>query len=187
MEKFYTASILILWFVVFIQSVFIYFLMKFVVEFINRFKVTKRENKLELKELSKGEKAPYFSERDQYGETVKLSNFPQQYKLLIFVSGSCGTCHGLLEELPSMHSMFPEIVTIIIASSTIQEREKNKVIEHFSLIRSDKLFGNFYVEKTPTVFLINQDDNIINIVSPTDVKMLAEFIHKELHFKNEAI
>ncbi len=149
--EFLTISNYLLWVVLIIQTLFIFYLTKLIVNFLNRFRLV--GNSIQEIRLEVGQEAPLFRSKNHLGEVVKLKDGSQRYTLLIFGSKSCSSCSEVIKNVSSQINNRNLRVFIIYNSDSVNEEvHPTEKVHH---IYSSDIFENYYVSKVPHIFLID--------------------------------
>ncbi|WP_254613161.1 redoxin domain-containing protein [Brevibacillus sp. HB1.2] len=168
------TSNVLLWVVVFIQMGFLYYLAKMVAEFLNRIRLTNRG--VTLNSLRVGSKAPQFREKDQYGNTIKLSEH-NGTTLLVFAQESCGTCKRIIPELGLIRKLKDNIRILVISKQPLNSTLQ--IPENVHYIHSAVVFENYLISKVPTVMLVDNDSTLISINDILTIDDLKKVINGE--------
>lgn len=157
MNDFLSLSVVILWVIVIIQTICIYFLVKFVSTFLNRFRTT--GNNLVEETLGVGDKAPLFREYDYIKEEqVAVIDNRGKYTMLMFASKDCLICHELLPKITNFLTKYD--LRIIVLS---QEELLENINTEISYIKSSNLFEAFNISSVPTMILLDTNNHIVLI------------------------
>ncbi|NQV01135.1 MAG: redoxin domain-containing protein [Bacteroidia bacterium] len=130
------------------------------------------QKKLEtFKKIAIGQTAPDFEVPDTKGQTVRLSEITTEYTLLIFWSGDCGHCTGMMPKAKALYeAQNPKRYEILAVSIDTSREEWMQVVseEKLDWINASELKGfdsqcadlyNIYA--TPTMFLLDRDKKIV--------------------------
>lgn len=163
------VSEILLWTFMILQMLLVLFLVKLIIEFLSRFRLYEDS---EQPLLRTGDMAPLFREKDTEGNNVKLDYHSLEDTLLIFVQDSCNKCQSIINLLDE--SQKPSSLRIILVSqSEQQESSKFNIPNGISLLRSNVIVDNYFIDKFPTAVHIDDKGTIISI---------SEINNKE-HFK----
>jgi thioredoxin-related protein len=138
-----------------LELIIVLFLTKFVVQFLNSFRVNGvYQNK---KELGKGDLAPLFRGVDQNGDPVKLADSGEKEKLILFTNSYCGTCKELYSNLNKINDLFSDWFKIIL----ITDSWKEKKVDGIHIMESNNLHEKYDIEMVPSVVYVDRNNNVI--------------------------
>jgi thioredoxin-related protein len=184
--SFVDLSVIILWLVVIVQSIIIYYLSKYVVDFLNSFKIS--NNKAASIQLLVGQKAPLFREEDQNKMVVKLSDSRDKNTILLFVSNDCMFCKELL---PKLYLIPQQLDLRIIVISQSKLDTNNLDFTHISILQSELLFRSYFVKTVPEMFLL---DSLGYIVIKEQINtfhgmsiILGNYLNKKINYELNAV
>ncbi|MEJ8548724.1 hypothetical protein [Brevibacillus borstelensis] len=160
-------SNLLLWVVVFVQTIILFFFIRLVVQFLNRFRVNDKQ--VTAATLTIGEKAPVFREKDQHGEVVQATEDVEKQTFMLFTNDTCGTCKAIIPELPHILQDYPD-VRVIVVSNPIYYEKGLEVPSAIHLVRSNDLINKFLIQIVPTAVLIDHDGIIRAIRQVTSIQ-----------------
>ncbi|NRR24371.1 redoxin domain-containing protein [Brevibacillus sp. MS2.2] len=179
MSNTWVLSNIFLWVIVLVQSLVIFFLAKYVVEFLNRFRLVKYN--IEDIGIKPGEKAPFFRTKDTQGNLVKLTNNNGRATLLCFVSDSCDSCITLLKDFHLLVDRFNGRVKVItVIKTTANENLLPSATYASTVVKTDELFFSYNIQKTPTLVLIDNDFSVLAVEIVTDVQLAYEMLEQKL-------
>lgn len=179
MSNIWVISNIFLWIIVLVQSLVIFFLTKYVVEFLNRFRLVKYN--IEDIGIKPGEKAPFFRTRDIQGNLVKLTNNNGRATLLCFVSDSCDSCITLLKDFNLLVDRFNSRVKIItVVKASAEEKLLPSTTYASTVVKTDELFFSYNIQKTPTFVLIDNDFRVLAVEIVTDMDQAYEMLEQKL-------
>lgn len=173
---FYEISILLLWVAFIIQSVFIFYISKFVASFLKNIRVT--GSKLSGEEMAIGEKIPMFRELDHLQREVKTNEKSGKFTLLVFASNKCMYCKEIVSSLLSISRSFN--LRIIIVSKEKLDVNRSEEL-HF--IQSKTLFENYKIKSVPTILLVDNKNYLVSNMNVYDSHSLT--INLEHYFLNK--
>ena len=131
-----------------------------------------------------GAKAPDLSDLTLEGEPYRLYDSQAPWILVVFWAVDCEYCHDFLTQIRKkldLENEF-ELVTIALGDSREEVEEEleslrleRKGLHFFDERRWDgKMFLDYHVTSTPTVFLLDRDKNIV--CKPYDWNELKLFL-----------
>ncbi|MGC5325731.1 TlpA family protein disulfide reductase [Brevibacillus sp. SYSU BS000544] len=176
MQDGYLISHILLWILLLLQTLIIYFLLKLVVQFLNRFRL--EDKKVEIPSLVLGQRAPLFREKDQHGRTIALAESNGYLTLLFFVQDTCGTCKSIIPHINKL-LQFDHNLKIIMIAGRISLQDTMEVPEGIPLIRSNDLFSSYYVTKAPTAVLVGPAGEVIEIHEITEFEQLLAMLDRQ--------
>lgn len=167
---------ILLWIVVIFQLVIIFFLTRFVVDFLNR--VTIGNSNIQQKMLQVGDKIPGIRHKNIIGEKIMLPDEGSDQKnILAFVNSNCALCRYLVEVLLSNDYRFKNYKIILIVP---ENNNLNFFGNYPDIIVSPNLISNYLVNKFPTVYFTNSTGTIINVFVPKNEEQISELLIKEI-------
>ena len=161
--------------IVIIHSFFIYFLSKYVAEFLNSFRVSNREAVSE--KLKIGEKVPLFREKDHLNRQVILSQHKNSNTLLVFAGESCFYCKNIVPELDKISHEF-NLRVIVIAETKI-----NYKLTSTHILHSRTLFKDYKIKSVPSMLLVDDDSYLIAKLDVLEPKGLRILLEHHLNYK----
>lgn len=171
-EKWYVISNITLWIVVIFQTILILYLGRLVGQFLNRFRI--RESKqIEEKSLAVGQKVPVFQKNSMGGKTLVVPSDAYEYTLLLFVSNTCSSCKELFKKMPDVINRYD--INYIFVSSEILDSNIMQSISNANFIVSADIVGDFFVNTSPYILLIDKLGEIKHIA---DLSNFDELIMK---------
>lgn len=162
-------SEILLWTFMIIQMLLVLFLVKLIIEFLSRFRLYEDS---ELPLLRTGDKAPLFREKDIEGNNVKLDYYSFEDTLLIFVQNSCDKCKSIINLLGELQQ--PSSLRIILASRAEEGSAEYSVPNGISLLQSNVIIDNYFIDKFPTAVHIDDKGTIISI---SEINNKEQFKH----------
>ena len=139
--------------------------------------------------LKIGEKAPQFEQKDQNGNTVKLSDFTNKKVVLYFypkddTPGCTAQACNLNENLPAMNAKGFEIIGVRVDGQkahqkfikkyglkfTLLSDEDHQMVEAYGVWIEKSMYGKTYMGTARTTFLIDEQGIITDIISKVDTK-----------------
>jgi thioredoxin-related protein len=159
-------SVILLWCVILSMLFINFYLSKYVVNFLNRFRITgSHATKLDL---SPGDTAPLFREKNQNKDEVKLVDNEGKDTILIFVKKDCSYCKEIISGLSLITKHIDNRIIIISREKIEYMLSDNKNI-HF--IISNEIFDNYFISSVPALIIVDPKLHI------TRVKLVQSF-HK---------
>ena len=128
------------------------------------------QRRIDLQKMLPGTKVPQFSLVDIDGDTIKLENVTNKYKLIIFWASWCPHCDQLLPNLYQWYmnrSIDMEVIAISVDSDKeawkqfVRQRGYNWINCNEPGKWDGKVTKEYNIYATPTMFLIDRDDEII--------------------------
>jgi thiol-disulfide isomerase/thioredoxin len=128
------------------------------------------QRRIDLQKMLPGTKVPQFSLVDIDGDTIKLENVTNKYKLIIFWASWCPHCDQLLPNLYQWYmnrSIDMEVIAISVDSDKeawkqfVRQRGYNWINCNEPGKWDGKVTKEYNIYATPTMFLIDSDDEII--------------------------
>ncbi|MEJ8547680.1 hypothetical protein [Brevibacillus borstelensis] len=172
----YLISHILLWAIVLIQMVVMYAIVRLVVQFLNRFRLS--DKKIELSQLQAGQGAPSFREKDQQGNVIQPIAENGGDTLLMFVGDSCGTCKEILPYLAELRKQYPHIRMIAVAEKIYYE-QSIELPPGIPLLRSSSLFGTYLISKVPTLVLIDHQGIIQAVEQISALQQLVNLLEHQ--------
>ncbi|MCM3561169.1 peroxiredoxin family protein [Brevibacillus borstelensis] len=160
-------SNVLLWVVVFVQSIILLFFIRLVVQFLNRFRISDKQ--VEMASLSIGGSAPFFREKNQQGDIVELNDQQAEQTLLLFTNDHCGTCKAVISELQHARNQYPHVRIIVVANPIYYEKGM-EIPEGIHLIRSEEIMQKYQIHIVPTAILVDENRMIRDIKQVKDYR-----------------
>jgi thiol-disulfide isomerase/thioredoxin len=167
-ETFLLISVVLLWIVVIAQLILFLVFSKLVVRFLNGFRLVGR--KVEPVRLQRGERAPFFREKDQWGLWHTQTDVQDRATLLLFVNNTCGTCRMLLKQLQDFHGWEQECRLLVVASSPLDEDKK--LPPSIPLLLSAQMFEAYRIDSVPMAVAYGPDERLLEV---TKVEKFEQF------------
>jgi thioredoxin-related protein len=125
--------------------------------------------------ICKGDKAPFFRERNQHGQIVKMPDEQEKNTLMVFTNDMCGTCKHVVPELDHVKRHYTDL-RIIVVSNPIYYEEGLQVPDGVHLIRSDGLMNTYLIHSVPTAMLIDREGIILATQSVSSYENIMDMI-----------
>lgn len=159
MQNYLLISNIILWVAIILLTTLFFSLAKFVATFLNNFRLSLDNTKLQRVTLQAGEQAPDLHLVDQNKNPITLNDFGNKSTLLLFTSERCGVCKELYNHLwktiPSLSSL-----QFIVIQNTINSEIPN-IPNEIVFTQSEDAFRKYFIEKVPELYLINEKGQIV--------------------------
>jgi peroxiredoxin Q/BCP len=145
--------------------------------------------------LSKGDKAPDFSSKDQNGNQIKLSGLRGKKVVLYFypkddTPGCTAQACDLNDNLPALQSAGYEVIGVSTDDEKSHQKFINKyglnfslladtdkqVVELYDVWKEKSMYGKNYMGTVRTTFLIDENGIITDIIEKVDTKAHTEQI-----------
>ncbi|MGO0058574.1 TlpA family protein disulfide reductase [Brevibacillus fluminis] len=173
---FQDLSHILLWIVTLIQMAVMYFLVRLVVQFLNRFRLS--NHKVEMLSLQVGQGAPAFREKDQNGVIIQPISENESDTLLFFINDTCPTCKTIIPSLHHFQTEYPD-VRIVAVSGRIYYQQSLELPSTIPLIRSDSLFTTYFITNVPTAVFINSQGIIKNVEAISSIAQFTNLLKKQ--------
>lgn len=182
MNNFLLLSNVLLWVFFVIQSIFMMLLTKALVDFLNRFRI--KGAQVENQTLKIGERAPIFRSKNQLNQIVKISDFLNKHKIIIFSSNNCGICKEIAEFYNKL-SDYNEYFEFFVIQGKVDEVSIKEVPNFLHLIYSNDIPKNYMVQTVPTVFTLDKNNMIVSIDTVLSFEHLITVINSSLEKKRD--
>ena len=145
--------------------------------------------------LSKGDKAPDFSSKDQNGNQIKLSDLRGKKVVLYFypkddTPGCTAQACDLNDNLPALQSAGYQVIGVSTDDEKSHQKFINKyglnfplladtdkqVVERYDVWKEKSMYGKNYMGTVRTTFLIDENGIITDIIEKVDTKAHTEQI-----------
>lgn len=181
--NFIQISLFVLWFAVILLLVLNLYLTKYIVQFLNSFRITgSQAAKLEL---TIGAKAPLFREYDQKKREVKLIENNGTYTLLVFASKNCNYCKEIIPGLPLIIKNL-DLRIIVISKEPLDYLEK--IYDEIHIINSAETFENYFIQTVPSIILVDEKNQISFSKSVTSLfsltEVLGQYFNTNINYQN---
>lgn len=152
-----------------------------------------------MTKIKEGQKAPQFSAKDENGNLISLSNFPNKKKILYFYpkDDTPGCTANACNFRDNIEDLSQHGFQIIGVSSQDEKSHQKFITKHklpFPLIADTdlavhnaydvwgkkKFMGREYDGTHRTTFVIDENDTILKVIEKVDTKNSTEQIKKEL-------
>lgn len=152
-----------------------------------------------MTKIKEGQNAPQFSAKDENGNTISLSNFPNKKKILYFYpkDDTPGCTANACNFRDNIEDLSQHGFQIIGVSSQDEKSHQKFITKHklpFPLIADTdlsvhnaydvwgkkKFMGREYDGTHRTTFVIDENDTILKVIEKVDTKNSTEQIKKEL-------
>lgn len=139
--------------------------------------------------LAIGEKAPYFEQKDQDGNLVKLSDFKGKKVILYFypkddTPGCTAQACNLNENLPALQAKGFEIIGVSVDGQkahqkfikkydlkfTLLSDEDHQLVEAYGVWVAKSMYGRTYMGTARTTFIIDENGIITDIIEKVKTK-----------------
>lgn len=119
---------------------------------------------------NKGIQAPFFALKNKNGETITPKELSKsKEKLFVFTDSECQHCIDFMPELDKFakaHKSFEIIVFETYSSiERLQKLYKEKNYHFTMLICDEETSDNYEIAQTPTIYLVNEHNYILNFVN----------------------
>lgn len=149
------------------------------------------ENAVSLKNVLCGSKFPSLVLNSLMDKEINLHNITSDYKVVVFIDPDCSTCKKTLNELKELelpenkkdktlkvitvqHNLNNDPSEIEEIKKLFKEKGYNQFINLIDPLKKYDWEMNFNVKSTPTVFLLNKDNEII--YKRIDVSQIQEIL-----------
>ncbi|MCY7908307.1 conjugal transfer protein TraF [Bacillus inaquosorum] len=161
--------------IVLIHSFFIFYLSKYVAEFLNSFRISGGQAVPE--KLKIGQKVPLFRDIDHLNRKVALSENKGLKTLLVFARSSCFYCRNIIPELDDISEKY-DIRVIVIAQTTLDYN-----LNYGHIIKSQSIFKEYKIKTVPTMLLIDTDSYLVAELDVLEPKGLRILLDHHLSYK----
>ncbi|TJY42664.1 hypothetical protein E5161_07375 [Cohnella pontilimi] len=169
-----TISNVALWIIVCVELFIMFFLTKYVKEFLSNFRVN--PNGLSSISLQKGDPAPIFRAIDQNGNLIKLADNDSKITMMLFTKQSCNTCKQIYLSLPNIFRLFSNQFRFIVVTESKLDEDRLKEFSGFHFCESNNLYSKYKIEVVPTVVFIDQNGDILLVESLNNAEKLNSLI-----------
>ncbi|AXT53448.1 hypothetical protein D1818_22430 [Aquimarina sp. BL5] len=112
--------------------------------------------------------APAITLQDHNGQEIELNNLSsEKKKLLVFTSEGCDYCENFYPELDAFSQQYENFEVIVVKYGTTIDENRQTMEEkgyNFKLLSgNEQTFAEYKVQATPSTYLLNEDNHIMEI------------------------
>ncbi|WP_113927171.1 redoxin domain-containing protein [Bacillus sp. P14.5] len=156
MNTLYNVSLLAVTIIVIFQTVVIFYLARYIGEFMSKIESI---NGIKVGSLQEGQTVPNFRELDSQGRKVVSKDFFNKRSILLFVNTNCATCKEVIPEIDRIINTYKIQVLVINTDENHDDVIIRKNLgDRVSYMRSNKITQLYSITKVPYALIIEENE-----------------------------